>query len=171
MPLKKYILDHLCTTIVQLCRNIFVQLLFYCFLDNAGARTAHLLADMKNAEICSVGTVKDGCEQKGKETKLCNCREVKRCHVQGEGRLFCSCQMYLQTLAATNKTKDSTLTAYFIHVKSFLDVQEAINQISFPLCFRLLCSSRLYVLLVTQVIPPYQATLQHLWSNAVHLSD
>lgn len=84
----------------------------------------------------------------------------------------CSCQVYLQTLAATYKTKNNTPTAYFIHVKSFfLDVQEAINQITFPLCFRLLCSGRPDFFLGTHVFPPYQATLQHLWSSTVHLSD
>lgn len=40
----------------------------------------------------------------------------------------------LQTLAATDKTKDNSPTAYFIHIKSFLDVQEAINQITFFPC-------------------------------------
>lgn len=62
---------------------------------------------------------------------------------KGKDVFLCSCQGYLQTLAATNKTKDNTPTAYFIHVKSFLDVQEAINQITFSLCFRLLCSTLL----------------------------
>lgn len=46
---------------------------------------------------------------------------------EGKDVFFCSCQVYLQTLAATKKTKDNTPTAYFIHVKSFLDVQEVIN--------------------------------------------
>lgn len=126
---------HFRSTLHNYCRTLYKYILYNyysgCFLDNAGARTAHLLANMENAEICSLGAVKDGCEQNGKETKLCNCREIRRCHVRGEGHifghLFCSCQVYLQTLAATDKTKDNTATAYFIHVKSFLDVQEAIN--------------------------------------------
>lgn len=80
--------------------------------------------------------------RRGKRQSYVTAERSEGAMCKGKDIFFCSCQVYLQTLAATDKTKDNTPTTYFIHVKSFLDVQEAINQITFPLSFRLLCSSR-----------------------------